>query len=111
MRPDARNTLRGLYPVTPEDYLLPRLSAHVAMTLKGGARILQYRSKHAPAPLRRSQAAEMLRICRGEGARLIVNDDLALGNFQLRECFIDHLADTCAELPNHFTVDDRKHTP
>ena len=78
MRPDARNTLRGLYPVTPEDYLLPRLSAHVAMTLKGGARILQYRSKHAPAPLRRSQAAEMLRICRGEGARLIVNDDLAL---------------------------------
>jgi thiamine-phosphate pyrophosphorylase len=78
MRPDDRKLLRGLYPVTPDDYLLPRLSAHVSMALAGGVHILQYRNKTAPAPLRRSQAAELLRICHGEGVRLIVNDDLAL---------------------------------
>lgn len=78
MKPEDRFLLRGLYPVTPDDYLLPRLSAHVAMALKGGVKILQYRNKTAPSALRRSQAAELLRICRGEGAKLIVNDHLAL---------------------------------
>ena len=78
MKPEHRFLLRGLYPVTPDDYLLPRLSAHVAMALKGGVKILQYRNKTAPSALRRSQAAELLRICRGEGAKLIVNDHLAL---------------------------------
>ena len=70
--------LRGLYVVTPDDMLLPRLSAMVGSALKGGARIVQYRNKAAPSPLRRSQAADLLRICRGCGAKLIVNDDLAL---------------------------------
>ena len=78
MRPEDCKFLRGLYPVTPEDYLLPRLSAHAAMALRGGARLFQYRAKNAPSALRRSVAAELLRICRGEGARLIINDDLAL---------------------------------
>jgi thiamine-phosphate pyrophosphorylase len=32
----------------------------------------------APRPLRRAQAAEMLRICRGAGAKLIINDDVWL---------------------------------
>ncbi len=70
--------LRGLYVVTNDDPLLPRLSAMVGAALKGGVTLVQYRNKHAPAPLRRSQAAEMLRICRATGARLIINDDLAL---------------------------------
>lgn len=70
--------LRGLYPVTPDDPLLPRLSALVSMALEGGARIIQYRNKTAPQPLRRSQAAELVRICKAVGAKLIVNDDLAL---------------------------------
>jgi thiamine-phosphate pyrophosphorylase len=70
--------LRGLYAITPDDHLLPRLSALVASALAGGARIVQYRNKHAPKPLRRAQAAELLRICRAADAKLIVNDDLWL---------------------------------
>jgi thiamine-phosphate pyrophosphorylase len=67
--------LSGLYAVTPDDRLLPRLSALVEMVLEGGVRLVQYRNKQAPPPLRRAQAAELLRICRGFGARLVINDD------------------------------------
>lgn len=70
--------LRGLYAVTPDDHLLPRLSALVGSALAGGVRLVQYRNKHASPSLRRAQAAELLRLCRGHGARLIINDDLAL---------------------------------
>jgi thiamine-phosphate pyrophosphorylase len=70
--------LRGLYPVTPDDYLLPRLSALVSMAIRGGATVIQYRNKTAPPPMRRAQAAECLRLCRGTGALLIINDDLPL---------------------------------
>jgi thiamine-phosphate pyrophosphorylase len=78
MTSEQRNSLRGLYAVTPDDMLLPRLSALVSMALAGGTRWIQYRNKIAPPPLRRAQAAELLRICRGAGAALIINDDLAL---------------------------------
>jgi thiamine-phosphate pyrophosphorylase len=71
-------TLAGLYAITPDDYLLPRLSALVQMALDGGTMLVQYRNKTAPPPLRRAQAAELLRICRSVGARLIVNDDVWL---------------------------------
>lgn len=74
----AMLALPCLYAVTPEDPLLTRLSARVSAALTGGVRLLQYRNKTAPAPLRRAQAAEMLRLCRACGARLIINDDLAL---------------------------------
>ena len=70
--------LRGLYAVTPDDHLLPRLSALVGSALAGGVRLVQYRNKHATPSLRRAQAAELLRPCRGHGARLIINDDLGL---------------------------------
>ena len=76
--PPGGEALRGLYAVTPEDYLMPRLSALVGAALAGGVRLVQYRNKSAPAPLRRAQAADLLRLCRASEARLIVNDDLAL---------------------------------
>lgn len=69
------SALRGLYAVTPDDALLPRLSALVKAALDGGVRLVQYRNKTAPAPLRRAQAAELLRICRPYEAKLIINDD------------------------------------
>jgi thiamine-phosphate pyrophosphorylase len=69
---------RGLYAVTPDDRLLPRLSALVEAALEGGTRLVQYRNKQAPAPLRRAQAAELLRVCRAYGAKLIINDDVWL---------------------------------
>lgn len=70
--------MAGLYALTPDDNLLPRLSALVESALKGGVRWVQYRNKIAPAPLRRAQAAELLRICRAHGAKLIINDDIWL---------------------------------
>jgi thiamine-phosphate pyrophosphorylase len=74
----SETTLRGLCAVTLDDLLLPRLSALVKAALDGGAPFVQYRNKIAPRPLRRAQAAEMLRICRAAGARLIINDDVWL---------------------------------
>lgn len=71
-------TLAGLCAVTVDDPLLPRLSALVKAALDGGAPFVQYRNKTASRPLRRAQAAEMLRICRAAGARLIINDDVWL---------------------------------
>ena len=71
-------TLKGLFAVTADDQLLPRLSALVKAALDGGAPLVQYRNKTASSPLRRAQAAEMLRICRASGAKLIVNDDVWL---------------------------------
>lgn len=74
----ARQPLQGLYAITPEDYLLPRLAALVGAALKGGVKLLQYRNKSASAALRRAQAAELKRLCRAHDARLIINDDLPL---------------------------------
>jgi thiamine-phosphate pyrophosphorylase len=70
--------LRGLCAVTLDDPLLPRLSALVKAALDGGTPFVQYRNKAASRPLRRAQAAEMLRICRASGAKLIINDDVWL---------------------------------
>jgi thiamine-phosphate pyrophosphorylase len=70
--------LAGLCAVTLDDSLLPRLSALVKAALDGGTPYVQYRNKLAPRPLRRAQAAEMLRICRAAGAKLIINDDVWL---------------------------------
>ncbi|MHB1358597.1 MAG: thiamine phosphate synthase [Rhodocyclaceae bacterium] len=70
--------LAGLYALTPDDNLLPRLSALVESALQGGVKWVQYRNKTAPAPLRRTQAIELLRICRAHGAQLIINDDVWL---------------------------------
>lgn len=70
--------IRGLCAVTVDDPLLPRLSALVKAALDGGTPFVQYRNKAAPRPLRRAQAAEMLRICRATGAKLIINDDVWL---------------------------------
>ncbi|MBI4985687.1 MAG: thiamine phosphate synthase [Rhodocyclales bacterium] len=77
MRFDS-SLLRGLYAITPDDNLLPRLSALTGSALAGGVKLVQYRNKFAPPPLKRAQAAELLRICRAAGARLIVNDDVWL---------------------------------
>lgn len=70
--------LSGLYAITPEDHLLPRLTAQVTAALQGGVRLLQYRNKTAADHVRHSQAAALLQLCRQFGARLIINDDLPL---------------------------------
>ncbi|MDI6747607.1 MAG: thiamine phosphate synthase [Rhodocyclaceae bacterium] len=76
--PEPGTSLHGLYALTPDDNLSPRLSALVDSALQGGVKWVQYRNKTAPAPLRRTQAIELLRICRAHGAKLIINDDVWL---------------------------------
>ncbi|MBA3033200.1 MAG: thiamine phosphate synthase [Gammaproteobacteria bacterium] len=76
--PEASEPLHGLYALTPDDNLTPRLAALVESALQGGVKWVQYRNKTAPAPLRRTQAIELLRICRTHGAKLIINDDVWL---------------------------------
>lgn len=70
--------LKGLYAVTPDLADTAELARRARQALQGGARLLQYRNKTAAAALRREQAAALLRLSRDFGARLVVNDDLAL---------------------------------
>ncbi|HEY0973624.1 MAG TPA: thiamine phosphate synthase [Solimonas sp.] len=73
-------TLRGLYAITSEALCREpaRLAPAVAAALRGGAVLIQYRDKwNAPAQ-REALARTLLRLCRQQGARLIVNDDAAL---------------------------------
>lgn len=71
-------SLKGLYAVTPGLADTADLLRRARLALQGGARLLQYRNKAAEAALRRGQAAALLRLSRDFGARLVVNDDLAL---------------------------------
>jgi thiamine-phosphate pyrophosphorylase len=70
--------LRGVYAVTPDCADTAELLLRAGLALAGGTRLVQYRNKAAPAALRRAQAQGLLSLCRSYGARLIVNDDLAL---------------------------------
>ena len=72
----ARERIRGLYAITPEEAESALLVAKVRLALKGGARVVQYRSKHPDRLLRLSQAAQLLGVCRDAGAAFIVNDDV-----------------------------------
>jgi thiamine-phosphate pyrophosphorylase len=76
--PERKLPLAGLYALTPDDNLLPRLLALVESALQGGVKWVQYRNKIAPAALRRLEAIELLRLCRTYGAKLVVNDDVWL---------------------------------
>ncbi len=77
----AESSLRGLYAITsaalcalPGTGLLDGVSA----ALRGGARLIQYRDKQADSALRQRRAEALLRLCRSQGARLIINDDVEL---------------------------------
>ena len=69
--------LRGLYALTPSP-APDDLPAAVAAALDGGARLIQYRDKHASPAARRARAEVLLRLCRRRGAPLLINDDLEL---------------------------------
>jgi thiamine-phosphate pyrophosphorylase len=70
--------LAGVYALTPDDNLLPRLVALVESALQGGVRWVQYRNKSAPPSLRRIEASALLKVCNAYGAKLIINDDVWL---------------------------------
>lgn len=70
--------LRGLYAVTPDTTDTTALLAGVAAALRGGCRLLQYRDKTSPMGERVARARALRALTREYGARLIINDDLAL---------------------------------
>ena len=68
----------GLYAITPELADTIALAGKVEAALRGGARVIQYRSKLTKVALRRAQAAEIARLCRTWNALFIVNDSVEL---------------------------------
>lgn len=71
----------GLYALTPEwpdTVPLTERLAQVEAALAGGAVLVQYRNKHAPAASRATQARALVELCQGWGVPLIVNDDAHL---------------------------------
>ena len=68
----------GLYAVTPEMTDSIALISKVDAALRGGARVVQYRSKAIAESLRRTQAGELARLCRTWNVLFIVNDNVAL---------------------------------
>jgi thiamine-phosphate pyrophosphorylase len=70
--------VRGLYAVTPDVASTETLVRMVGQALDGGIAVLQYRNKLADAALRDEQARALLRLTRGRGVPLIINDDVAL---------------------------------
>jgi thiamine-phosphate pyrophosphorylase len=68
----------GLYAVTPELADTIALGGKVDAALRGGARVIQYRSKSTEEALLRAQATEIARLCRTWNALFIVNDSVEL---------------------------------
>jgi thiamine-phosphate pyrophosphorylase len=77
--------LRGLYAITPDWVDTHRLLTVTHAILDAGCRILQYRNKATTdrqgQGLRQEQAVALRGLTRRFGARLIVNDDVALARF------------------------------
>lgn len=73
-----KSRISGLYAVTPDladtDVLLEKVDA----ALRGGARVVQYRSKSSDAGLRRAQASAIASLCHKHRALFIVNDSAEL---------------------------------
>ena len=70
--------LRGLYAITPEHADGARLLSEVEAALVGGCRIVQHRDKTSAMPERVARARALRDLTRRHGARLLINDDIAL---------------------------------
>jgi thiamine-phosphate pyrophosphorylase len=70
--------LHGLYAITPDGIDDGHLIERVGAALRGGVRLVQYRDKTRDAAQQGEVARALGLLCRRHGARLIVNDNLAL---------------------------------
>ena len=70
--------IKGLYAVTPEEKDLFALSSQVESCIKGGARLIQYRSKMLSKTEQKIQARKIKKICDYYKVPLIINDDIEL---------------------------------
>ncbi|HET7774517.1 MAG TPA: thiamine phosphate synthase, partial [Burkholderiaceae bacterium] len=69
--PGAR--LRGLYAITPDGLAASDILHRTAAILRGGARMLQLRSKHIQGEARSALARDLRALTAGHGALLIIN--------------------------------------
>lgn len=72
------NKLRGLYAITPEYADGARLLAELEAALAGGCRIVQYRDKTSTMTERVMRAHALRDLTRRYGAKLLINDDIAV---------------------------------
>ncbi len=72
------NRLRGLYAITPEYADGARLLAELEAALAGGCRIVQYRDKTSTMTERVMRAHALRDLTRRYGAKLLINDDIAV---------------------------------
>ena len=70
--------IKGLYAITPDERDLFALSSKVESCIKGGARLIQYRSKELSKIERNKQAREIKIVCDYYKVPLIINDDVEL---------------------------------
>jgi len=72
------HTIKGLYAVTPDEKDLFVLISKVESCIKGGARLIQYRSKTLSKTEQNKQAREIKMVCDNYKVPLIINDDIEL---------------------------------
>lgn len=70
--------INGLYVITPDEPDTNKLSAMVLATLKGGARLVQYRAKTINKAQQFLQAEVIKELCDRYNAYLIINDNIEL---------------------------------
>ena len=70
--------IKGLYAVTPEEKDIFALSSQVESCIKGGARLIQYRSKKLSKVEQSKQARKIKIVCDYYKVPLIINDDIEL---------------------------------
>lgn len=71
--------MKGLYVITdPELIPAGRLVTSVGQAIAGGASLVQYRNKRATPEARVREARALANLCRQQGVRFIVNDDVGL---------------------------------
>lgn len=72
-------TLRGLYAIADTSLIHEEMLVEkVALTLDGGARIVQYRDKGSDSEQREWQAVDLLHLCNSFQVPLLINDDVKL---------------------------------
>ena len=78
---DKQERLRGLYIIT-DSHLAQQaeqpIETLIAQAIAGGARIVQYRNKHAPAIIQHREAMRLAQLCRAQQVTFLVNDDVDL---------------------------------
>lgn len=76
-----QQSLRGLYVIT--DWEVAQQAAQpidvmIEQAIRGGARIVQYRNKHATPSINKREAGKLAQLCRQYQVTFLINDDVEL---------------------------------